>query len=94
MKTKKFKTIPQFKSEDEERQFWSTHSSVDYVDWSKAVHVSFPNLRYTSKPITLRLPLTMLDRLKERANSLDVPYQSLMKIYLEQGLQKRLNQAI
>lgn len=94
MKTKKFKQIPRFQSEDEERKFWSTHSSIDYVDWSKAVHVSFPSLRLTSKPITLRLPLTMLDRLKTRANSLDVPYQSLMKVYLEQGLQKQLNQAI
>lgn len=94
MKIKKFKKIPNFKSEDEEREFWSTHSSVDYVDWSKAVHVSFPNLRMTSKPITLRITISMLDRLKERANSLDVPYQSLMKVYLEQGLQKQLNQAI
>lgn len=94
MKIKKFKKIPTFKSEDEERKFWSTHSSIDYVDWSKAVHVSFPNLRLTSKPITLRITMNMLDRLKERANSLDVPYQSLMKIYLEQGLQKQLHQAI
>ena len=70
MKTKKFKSIPKFKSEDEEREFWSTHDSTDYVDWSKAVYVSFPNLRFSSKPITLRLPLSMLDRLKNRANSL------------------------
>jgi len=94
MKTKQFKSIPKFKNEDEERKFWSTHSSTDYVDWSKAMHVSFPNLRFSSKPITLRLPLSMLDRLKNRANSLDVPYQSLTKIYLEQGLTKQLNQAI
>ena len=94
MKIKKFKTLPKFKNEDEERDFWATHSSTDYVDWANAMHVSFPNLRFSSKPITLRLPLTMLDRLKERANSLDVPYQSLMKIYLEQGLTKQLNQAI
>lgn len=94
MKIKKFKKIPLFKSEDEERKFWSTHSSIDYIDWSKAVHASFPNLRLTSKPITLRLPLNMLERLKTRANSLDVPYQSLMKIYLQQGLQKQLDQAI
>ncbi len=94
MKTIKLKKIPHFKSEDAERKFWDTHDSTEYVDWSKAVHVTFPNLRMTSKPITLRITLNMLDRLKERANSLDVPYQSLMKIYLEQGLQKQLHQAI
>lgn len=94
MKTKKFKVIPKFKSEDDERKFWNTHDSTEYVDWSKAMHVTFPNLRMTSKPITLRITISMLDRLKERANSLDVPYQSLMKVYLEQGLQKQLNQAI
>jgi predicted DNA binding CopG/RHH family protein len=94
MKTKKFKIIPKFKSEDAERKFWDTHDSTEYIDWSKAMHVTFPNLRMTSKPITLRITISMLDRLKERANSLDVPYQSLMKIYLEQGLQKQLNQAI
>ena len=94
MKTKKLKKLPVFKNEDEEREFWATHSSVDYVDWNKAVHAKFPSLRLTSKPITLRLPLTLLDDLKVRANSLDVPYQSLMKIYLKQGLDKQLNQAI
>lgn len=94
MKIKKLKSLPKFKSEAEERKFWDTHDSTEYLDWNNAVHVDFPNLRLTSKPITLRLPLGLLDRLKVRANSLDVPYQSLMKIYLEQGLQKRLNQAI
>ena len=94
MKTKKLKKIPEFSSEKEERDFWATHSSVDYVDWDKAARVKFPNLRLTSKPITLRLPLGLLDDLKVRANSLDVPYQSLMKIYLKQGLDKQLDQAI
>ena len=94
MKTKKLKKLPIFKSEDEERDFWASHSSVDYVDWNKAVHAKFPNLKLTSKPVTLRLPLGLLDDLKVRANSLDVPYQSLMKIYLKQGLEKKLDQAI
>ena len=94
MKVKKLKKLPVFKSEDEERKFWSTHSSVDYIDWDQAIHVKFPNLRLTSKPITLRLPLNLLEDLKVRANSLDVPYQSLMKIYLKQGLDKQLNQPI
>ena len=78
MKAKKFKKIPNFKSEDKEREFWATHDSTEYVDWNKGVHVSFPNLRLTSKPITIRLPLGLLDELKVRANSLDVPYQSLL----------------
>jgi predicted DNA binding CopG/RHH family protein len=94
MKIKKLKKLPIFKSENEEREFWATHSSVDYIDWSQAVHAKFPNLRLTSKPITLRLPLSLLDDLKVRANSLDVPYQSLMKIYLKQGLDKQLSQPI
>lgn len=94
MKNKKQKAIPNFQSEQVEREFWSTHNSTEYLDWSQAVHASFPHLRPSSKPITLRLPLALLDRLKIRANSLDVPYQSLMKIYLEQGLQKKLDQAI
>lgn len=94
MNNKKLKKLPVFENEDEEREFWATHSSVDYIDWDKAKHVKFPSLRLTSKPITLRLPLTLLDDLKVRANSLDVPYQSLMKIYLKQGLDKKLNQAI
>lgn len=94
MKVKKIKNIPIFKSNEEERKFWTTHSSVDYLDWSQAVHAKFPNLKLTSKPITLRLPLSLLDDLKVRANSLDIPYQSLMKIYLKQGLQKQLNQPL
>ncbi len=94
MNNKKLKKLPVFKNEDEERDFWATHSSVDYIDWDNAESVKFPNLRLTSKPITLRLPLNLLEDLKIRANSLDVPYQSLMKIYLKQGLDKQLNQAI
>ncbi|MCE7897924.1 MAG: hypothetical protein DPW11_04475 [bacterium] len=86
MPTKKLKQIPKFKSEKEEREFWATHSSVDYLDWSQAKNSNFPNLKLTSKPITLRLPISLLDNLKVRANALDVPYQSLMKIYLKQGL--------
>ena len=59
MNNKKLKKLPVFKTEDEEREFWTTHSSVDYIDWSQAVHAKFPNLRLTSKPITLRLPLEL-----------------------------------
>ena len=83
-KTKKLKTIPIFKNEDEEAEFWNTHDSTEYVDWSKAVHVEFPNLKPTTKTITLRLPVNLLNSIKTLANKKDVPYQSLMKILLAQ----------
>ncbi len=83
---KKFKSIPKFKTEAEERKFWQTHSSVDYVDWSKAERVRFPNLQLTNKPVTVRLPLSLIDRLKIKANQRDIPYQSLMKDILFRGL--------
>lgn len=76
---KKLKKIPYFKSEIDERKFWQTHDSIEYVDWSKAKRVSFPNLRLTSKPITIRLPDTLVDRLKIKAHQTDIPYQSLIK---------------
>lgn len=83
---KKFKPIPKFKTEAEERKFWQTHSSDPYVDWSKAQRVSFPNLQLTNKPVTVRLPLALIDRLKIKANQRDIPYQSLMKDILFRGL--------
>lgn len=83
---KKFKKIPKFKSEKEERDFWQTHDSTEYVDWSKAEKVSFPNLKLTSKPVTVRLPQSLIDRLKIKAHKRDVPYQSLMKEILYKGL--------
>ena len=83
---KKFKKIPKFKSEAEERRFWQTHDSTEYVDWSKAERVSFPNLKLTSKPITIRLPQSLIDRLKIKAHKRDVAYQSLIKDILYKGL--------
>ena len=83
---KKFKRIPKFKTEAAERKFWQTHSSVDFVDWSKAERGSFPNLQLTNKPVTVRLPLALIDRLKIKANQRDIPYQSLMKDILFRGL--------
>jgi predicted DNA binding CopG/RHH family protein len=79
---KKLKRIPQFKSEDEERDFWSTHDSTEYVDWSKAEKAVFPNLKMSTESISLRLPSHLLARIKALANKKDVPYQSLMKIFL------------
>lgn len=83
---KKLKDIPRFKTEDEEREFWATHDSTDYFDWDKAELVVFPNLKSTTRTISLRLPGSMLDRLKVAANKRDVPYQSLIKMFLKERL--------
>jgi predicted DNA binding CopG/RHH family protein len=90
MKTKP-KKIPKFKTEDEEREFWATHSSLDYFDLSTARRVTFPNLKPTTKSISIRLPEALIDELKVLANKQDVPYQSLAKIYLarEVALERR-----
>jgi predicted DNA binding CopG/RHH family protein len=74
--------IPKFKNEDEERKFWATHSPLDYFDSSSARRVLFPNLKPSLKSISIRLPADMLAELKILANKKDVPYQSLVKIYL------------
>src|SRR3990172_3074457 len=76
------KKIPTFKSEDAEREFWATADSTEYVDWSKARMVRFPKLRPSSTAISVRLPETLLTELKLLANEQDVPYQSLLKVYL------------
>lgn len=82
---KKLKTIPKFKNEDEEDKFWSTHDSTEYIDWSKAaVNPALPNLKLSTRTITIRVPDSMLASLKMIANKKDVPYQSLMKIYLDE----------
>lgn len=83
---KKLKPIPKFKTEKEERAFWETHNTVDYLDWSKAKHAVFPNLKPTTRSISLRLPLSLLHRLKVEANKRDVPYQSLIKVVLDRHL--------
>ncbi len=80
---KKLKPIPKFKTEVAERRFWETHDSVDYLNWSKAKYAIFPNLKPTTESISLRLPLTLLHRLKVEANKRDVPYQSLIKVVLD-----------
>jgi predicted DNA binding CopG/RHH family protein len=78
----KLKPIPRFRSEAEERKFWERHDSTDYVDWSKAQRVQFPNLKLSTTAISLRLPRGLLDRIKVAANKRDVPYQSLIKVWL------------
>lgn len=78
----KRKTVPAFKNEAEERTFWETHDSTDYVDWSKAVRATFPNLKPSTTAISIRLPSSLLEQIKVAANKRDVPYQSLIKIWL------------
>lgn len=87
---KKFKKIPIFKSEIEESKFWMTHDSTDYVDWSKAKKYSFSNLKRSTESISIRLPEAMLSDLKVIANKKDVPYQSLIKIYLADLIKKEM----
>jgi hypothetical protein len=79
---KKLEPIPKFHSEDEEREFWGTHDTTEYIDWSKGRFVSFPGLNFSTETISLRLPASLLSDLKVLANRIDVPYQSLMKVYL------------
>ena len=79
---KKLRTVPKFQSEAEERRFWEKHDSSDYVDWSKAKRMRFPNLKPSTMSISLRLPVALLDRIKVAANKRDVPYQSLIKMWL------------
>lgn len=84
------KRIPKFKDEDEEREFWATHDSTEYVDWRKAKKAVFSNLKPSVKKISLRLPESMLEELKLLANKRDVPYQSLLKIFLAERIEKEL----
>ena len=84
----KFKEIPKFKTEAEERAFWETHDSTEYLDWSKAKLTRFPNLKPSTKTISLRLPESLLDRIKIEANKRDMPYQSLIKAWLAEDVEQ------
>ncbi|MHB8808730.1 MAG: BrnA antitoxin family protein [Desulfobulbaceae bacterium] len=84
------KRIPAFKNEEEEREFWATHDSTDFIDWQKAERVTFSNLKPSTKKISLRLPASMVEELKLLANKRDVPYQSLLKIFLAERIAKEL----
>ncbi len=79
---KQAKPIPAFGSEAEERRFWETHDSADYIDWNKAEPTQLPNLKPSTTSISLRLPVTLLERIKIAANKRDMPYQSLIKAWL------------
>jgi predicted DNA binding CopG/RHH family protein len=80
------KVLPKFANEQEERAFWENQDSVDYVDWTKAKNVRLPNLKPTTKAISIRLPVDMIEKLKVAANKKDVPYQSLVKIWIDEKL--------
>ena len=82
--TENRRPIPVFETEAEERAFWESHDSSDHVDWSKAKRTRFPNLKPSTKAISLRLPVDLLERIKMAANKRDVPYQSLIKVWLSE----------
>jgi predicted DNA binding CopG/RHH family protein len=82
MKKKNLKPVPRFKTEADERAFWESHDTADYFDFSKAQRVRFPNLKLSTTSISLRLPQGLLDQIKVAANKRDVPYQSLIKVWL------------
>ena len=82
------KKIPKFDNEEQEKKFWESHDSTEFIDWRKAKRARFTNLKKTTKSISIRLPVDMLERIKIKANALDVPYQSLIKIMLQEQLEK------
>lgn len=83
--------IPEFQNEDEERQFWAAHDSSEYLDWSSAARAVFPNLKPSTKTISLRLPESMLAILRQLANERDVPYQSLIKTFLRDRIDSEIH---
>lgn len=87
---KKLKSIPKFKNEDEERDFWATVDTSEYFDWSKPVEMDLSELKPSKESISLRLPSFLLARIKQLANAKDVPYQSLMKIFLAEKVKEEL----
>ncbi len=87
------KKTPEFESEEQEREFWSKHDSSEYVDWSRAERVTLASLEPSTKTISVRLPASLLEELKLLANKRDVPYQSLLKLYLAERVKKELRSA-
>jgi predicted DNA binding CopG/RHH family protein len=85
-KRKEPKRVPEFSSEREEQEFWQTHDTTDYVDWSQARVAVFPDLKPSTESISLRLPASLLAEIKALANKRDVPYQSLLKVFLAERI--------
>ncbi len=86
--------IPKFRTEEEERNFWSSHDSTEYIDWSKAKNITLSNLKPSVKTISIRLPEMMVEELKLLANKRDIPYQSLMKIYISEKVEEELQKIL
>lgn len=84
------KKIPRFRDEEHEREYWGVHDSADSVDWSKAKRVTLPNLKPSTQTISLRLPQALLEDLKVLANKRDIPYQSLLKVFLAERIEQEL----
>ena len=91
MRMAKKKKIPKSENEDAEREFWASHDSTDYIDWSTSKNIVMPNLKPTLKTISIRLPEIMIEELKLLANKRDVPYQSLMKMFLAEKVEQELH---
>ena len=89
---KQLKDIPNFKNEDEEREFWANEDSSEFLNWDDGEVVSFPKLKPSTKTISLRIPESMLEELRVLANKRDVPYQSLIKVYLKEKINSELRQ--
>ena len=93
MPNTKTKAVPEFRSEDSEREFWAKHDSTEFIDWQAAQRRKLPNLKPTLRTISLRLPVSMIEDLKILANKRDVPYQSLLKVFLAERLEKERRRA-
>ncbi len=87
------KQIPEFRSEEDERKFWAEHDSTEFIDWKSAQRGRFPNLKPSLRTISLRLPVSMIEDLKVLANKRDVPYQSLMKVFLAERIESERRRA-
>lgn len=90
----RLKKIPKFKNEDEEREFWEKSDSTEYINWKKSEKIIFSKLKPSTKTISLRLPEFILDEIKMIANKRDVPYQSLIKIFLKERIDQELRHSI
>ncbi len=87
---KKRKKLPHFRNESEEAVFWETHDATDYLDFSRGGRAIFPNLRPSTRSISIRLPEALIEHLKMLANKRDVPYQTLLKLFLAEKVREEL----
>jgi predicted DNA binding CopG/RHH family protein len=87
------KQVPKFRTEKEELEFWSTHDSADYIDYSKTKRALFPNLKPSTRTISIRLPESLIEHLKVLANKRDIPYQSLLKMFLIEKVEEEFREA-